>query len=77
MIIKVLFQLFILYLLYKLIFDFIIPIWNTTKDVRQKMADMHNKMNGQSDPKTQQTPHQYKRSKPSQEKDYIDFEEIK
>ncbi len=77
MIIKVLFQLFVLYLLYKLIFDFIIPVWNTTKDVKQKVANMQNKMNRQNDPKTQQSPHPQKHTKPSPEEDYIDFEEIK
>ena len=46
-IIKVIFELFVLYLLYKLIFDFIIPVYQTTKQVKQKVGEMQSKMNEQ------------------------------
>ena len=76
---KLLFELFVIYLVYKLIFDFIIPIYKTTKQVKHKMDEMHQRM--------QETRHQTVDEestnngsavprKPSAE-DYIDYEEIK
>jgi hypothetical protein len=72
-------ELFLLYILYKLIFDFIIPIYQTTKKVKQQFGDMHNKMQEQMNTfnrqqsATTQTPKQ----EPAKKEDYIDFEEIK
>ena len=44
-IIRILFELLVLYLLYKLVFDFIIPVYKTTKQVKQKVGEMQSKMN--------------------------------
>jgi hypothetical protein len=73
---KVLINLFLLYLLYKLIFDFIIPIYHTTKQVKQKVNKMQqdvqehiNKQNTTAPPKPQPT------SKKND--DYIDYEDVK
>ena len=71
-------ELFLLYILYKLIFDFIIPIYQTTKKVKSQFGEMHNKMQEQMNAYNQQqsSPSQ----KPKQEvkkEDYIDYEEIK
>lgn len=44
-IIRVIVELFVLYLLYKLIFDFIIPVYRTSKQVKQKVGEMQNQMN--------------------------------
>jgi sortase (surface protein transpeptidase) len=75
---RVLFELFVLYLLYKLVFDFIIPIYQTTKSVKQKMTEMHQRMNEQA---KQQQPSQYQPTKETSPKpgkeDYIEFEEVK
>ena len=49
---KLAFELFIIYLVYKLIFEFIIPVYNTTRQMKQKMTEMHQKMQEQ-----QQTEH--------------------
>ena len=78
-IIRVIFELFVLYLLYKLIFDFIIPVYQTTKQVKQKVGEMQSKMNEQM--KQQQnnaftTEPEEKVAKPDRE-DYIEFEEVK
>jgi sortase (surface protein transpeptidase) len=75
---RTLLLLFALYLLYKLIFDFIIPIYNTTSQVKKKVGEMQQKMNEQmqqqnnfnTPPKEADTP------KPKRD-DYIDFEEVK
>ncbi len=77
-ILKILFELFVLYLVYKLIFDFIIPVYQTTKQVKQKVTEMQNQMNEHQ--KQQQTNNfadrKEKETQPVRE-DYIEFEEIK
>ncbi len=41
---RVLLELFVLYMLYKFIFDFIIPIYRTTKQVKKQFGDMSAQM---------------------------------
>lgn len=78
-IIRVIFELLVLYLVYKLIFDFIIPVYKTTKQVSQKMGEMQSKMNEhlkqQQNNATPDMP-AGRTSKPGKE-DYIEFEEVK
>jgi chloramphenicol O-acetyltransferase len=71
-----------LYLLYKLVFDFIIPMVTTTKEVKKQFSDIQQKMqeqagkfeqNAQNQRPTFNTPPQ----KPASKDDYIDFEEVK
>ncbi len=73
---KLLFELFVIYLVYKFIFEFIIPVYRASKHVKQKMNDMHqnqaNPVNNQYN-NVQSTPPPEKAS----HKDYIDYEEIK
>lgn len=76
---KVLFELFLLYMLYKLIFDFIIPIYNTTKQVKQKVNEMQRNVNEQMN---RQERNEFnattKESDPKPKgDDYIEFEEVK
>jgi hypothetical protein len=75
-IIRVIFELLVLYLVYKLIFDFIIPVYKTTKQVSQKMGEMQSKMN---DHINQQQPANTAAEKPARpaREDYIEFEEVK
>ena len=77
--IRVILELFVLYLLYKLVFDFIIPVYRTTKQMKQKMGEMQSRMNehmeeqqsnSRADASKNQAP------KPARE-DYIEFEELK
>lgn len=77
---RILFELFVIYIVYKLIFEFIIPVYNTTRHVKQKMNDMHERMqqnqgspvnDSYSNVQSSATP-----KKPAHE-DYIDYEEIK
>ena len=74
------FEIFLLYLAYKLVFEFIIPIYKTTKQMKQKMSDMHQKMTSAQ----QQQPSHKQTSKATiiidkktGNEDYIDYEEIK
>lgn len=70
-------ELFLIYVVYKLIFDFIIPIFESTKKIKKQFGEMQNKMQGdinaqhsrQSSPKTE--------TKAKTNDDYIDFEEVK
>lgn len=76
---KILFELFLLYMVYKLIFDFIIPVYQTTKQVKQKVGEMQSKMNEhmqQQQAKTFPGASKMDTPKPA-EKDYIEFEEVK
>jgi hypothetical protein len=65
-------ELFVLYLLYKLVFDLILPLARTTKEVKKQFHDMNSRV--QNDP----PPHSPTGNKPVSSKgDYIDFEEVK
>jgi hypothetical protein len=73
-------EIFLLYLLYKLIFDFIIPVYESSKRIKKQFGEMQEKMQNdmrsyQNQQQAQQAPQQEKTSK--KEGDYIDFEEIK
>ena len=72
---RVVIELFALYLLYKLVFDFIIPVANTTKQVKKQFGDMHQKMNQFNEEQKKQNASATKAT-PSKE-DYIDYEEVK
>jgi sortase (surface protein transpeptidase) len=76
---KILFELFVLYLLYKLVFDFIIPIYQATKQVKQKVNEMHRNVNEQMN-KQQNNQYTAASQEPQPKKksdDYIEFEEVK
>lgn len=76
---KLLFQLFLLYLAYKFIFHFLIPVYRTTKQVKKKMNEMQENMQQQyrqQQQYEQQSRPVVKEEKPAAE-DYIEFEEIK
>lgn len=76
---KLLFQLFLLYMLYKLVFDFIIPVYRASKKMQRDVNQMQEKM------REQQRQHPVKEEKAvtnsprnsGQNKDYIEFEEVK
>ncbi len=67
-------RLLIVYIIYKVIVDFIIPLYKTTKVVRGQVNDMKRRMDEQEKKQTQNTT--TVESKPRKE-DYIDFEEVK
>jgi len=72
-----LFLLFVLYLGYRLVFDFIIPIYRTTTRIKKGFREMHERMNqhpGQQDTGSEQNANGNSKNKVG---DYIDFEEIK
>lgn len=78
------FELFVLYLLYKLIFDFIIPVAKTTSKVKKQFSEMNAQMQEKMKQQTaasQNAPNApvSNTTTPSKGKkdDYIEFEEIK
>ena len=77
---RILLELFVLYMLYKLIFDFIIPVYRTTKQVKKQFGDMsaqmHEKMNQQK--QAYANANGVKQEKSTITKYYyIEFEEVK
>ena len=80
MILRFLFFLFLAYVLYKLIVDFVIPIYKTTQKVKQGFRDMQQNMQdgqpGFSDGYSASPQETAKKERPPLG-DYIDFEEVK
>lgn len=69
-------ELFLIYILYKLIFEFIIPVYNSTRKIRKQFDDMHQKMQqDMNNTNTRNAPPQQPAVK--REGDYIEFEELK
>ncbi len=79
MILSFLFFTFLFYLLFKLVFDFILPVYRTTRKLKKGFREMHQKMqegasNGTNGPQQNASP---KKNKKEPSGDYIDFEEVK
>jgi hypothetical protein len=75
---KLLIELFLFYLLYKFIFEFVIPVFRTTRQVQKKMNEFQQNMNKHAESSHTSSTNTEKPpvSKPKSD-DYIDFEEIK
>jgi len=78
---RYLFFAFLIYLAYRLVFHFIIPIYKTTRQVKKQFREMHSRMQDQ-DNMSQQQPYQQPAApateNPKQQAgDYIEFEELK
>ncbi|SIO47394.1 hypothetical protein [Chitinophaga niabensis] len=76
---KLLIYIVVGWILYKLVFEFIIPVYNSTKLVRRQVRDMQQHMREQFEQQQQQQapPSPPPSPKPRDKGDYIDFEEIK
>lgn len=76
---RILLYLFLAYLLYKIVFGFIIPVYKTTRQVKKGLREMQQRMseqmNAQENYSTQSAPQPS--SQKEKKEDYIDFEEIK
>ena len=79
MIFRILLYAFLTYLLYKIIFDLIIPVYKTTRQMKKGFREMSAKMNEYG--KTQQQDHTMQNNGQSDSQkpagDYIEFEEVK
>ncbi len=81
---KTLFLLFVLYMLYKLVFDFIIPVYTASKRMRdqvqqaqQKMQEEQHRRQFERDGYVPASDAQKSTTNRSTDKDYIEFEEVK
>ena len=81
-IIRLLFELFLLYMLYKFIFGFVIPVYRTSKQMKGKMQEMQNRMRQQQEEFNRQAQTRPASvTSPAQTAprggEYIDYEEVK
>jgi Sec-independent protein translocase protein TatA len=83
MILKYAFLAFVFWLLYKFVFDFIVPVYQSTKHVRRQMGDIQEHLRRQyqqqEQAERQAAQGQQPRNAPkkAEKGDYLDFEEIK
>ncbi len=70
-------EIFLIYILYKLIFEFIIPVYNSTKKIKKQFGEMQSKMQQDMNGYSKQTAPGQPEPEKSKEGDYIEFEEIK
>jgi|KBSSwiStaDraftv2_1062776.scaffolds.fasta_scaffold510998_1 CRISPR/Cas system-associated protein endoribonuclease Cas2 len=76
---------FLIYLAYRLIFHFIIPVYKTTKQVKKQFREMHSRMEDQMNQQSSyarasennQPINTNASTNKEQAGDYIDFEELK
>jgi len=71
-----LFVFLIFYLLYKLIFDFILPVSRASSQIRNRMNQMNQQQQNNYNSSQTNTSAQQTKSKPPAD-EYIDYEEIK
>jgi hypothetical protein len=78
---EIFFLAIVLYLLYRFIFGFLLPVVRTTRHVRQQFRNMQEGANadpgGSRGPASQQQPRQGQKPKQPPVGEYIDFEEVK
>ena len=74
---KYLFWALSLYVLFRFVFSFLIPVYRATRQMRSQMKDFHNRMEGQQDYQHSSANGNEAPKTKVKEGDYIDFEEIK
>ena len=78
MILSFLFYVFVFYLGYKLLFEFILPLVRTTRQVRRGFRDMNQRMQQHTESfQNRNEAKQKPAGKSPSSGDYIDFEEVK
>lgn len=70
-------ELFLIYILYKLIFEFIIPVYQSTQKIRKQFGKMQTKMQQDMNAANARNATPQPEPKVKREGDYIEFEEIK
>jgi competence protein ComGC len=79
--IKFLLELFVLYIVYKFVFELVLPVYQATKQIKKKMNNASQQMNQQQS--NTYTNNNSSASTPNKNKsdigggDYIEFEEVK
>ena len=72
-------QIFLIYLIYKLFVNVIIPIYRSSKQIKKQFGEMQDHMQNMQGQTRSQTPppEPAKKTTTKKEGDYIDFEEVK
>ncbi len=70
-------ELFLIYIFYKLIFDFIIPVYQSTKKIKKQFGEMQSKMQQDMNAYSKQQAPGAPKTEKAKDGDYIEFEEIK
>ena len=70
-------ELFVIYIIYKIVFDFIIPVYSASKQMNKKMDEFKRQMQQNQQQQQPSTTARPQTSKPGVEDDYIDYEAIK
>ncbi len=76
---RIFFLAIVFYLLYRLVFDLILPVYKTSRQVRKQFNDMQNQQNnsGNANPQNSHANNNGQASRKSKAGEYIDFEEVK
>jgi len=79
MVFWVLLDIFLIYLAYQFIFNFLVPVFRTTQQVKKGFREMHQHMNDQQNKNPYSPPPTQSSEGPAENDtgEYIDFEEIK
>ena len=75
--VRLFFELFMVYVGYKLIFEFIIPIFNASKQMNKKMSEFQQQIQQNQQAKEQTATFKSTEIKKDIDKEYIDYEEVK
>lgn len=75
--IKLIFYGILFYMLYKLIFDFIIPVSKASNQIRSKMKEAQERQQEYYRQHQQPEQPEERKASPASDAEYIDFEEIK
>jgi hypothetical protein len=70
-------ELFLIYILYQLIFEFIVPVYQSTKKIRKQFGEMQSKMQQDINAANRTQASAQPEPMVKKEGDYIDFEEVK
>jgi len=75
---KIILYTFLIYVAYRFVFNFVIPIYRATRQMKKGFREMNGRMNEHMRQQQEQFTPQEQSQKPGQkEDDYIEFEEIK
>ncbi len=65
------------YLLYKFVFELLIPVGKATSQVKDKLKEMQEQQQAQQRQQQQAAPTQQAQATKAKDSDYIEFEEVK
>jgi hypothetical protein len=67
----------LIYVIYKVVFQFVLPVYNTTRELKKGFREMQQKMNEQMKQQQQASTATQPQAPKEPVGEYIDFEEVK